>query len=153
MQTRLRTARLGSVFEPWESDLIDASRHAILGTIAVDGAPHLVPVCYALVGGVFAIAIDEKPKSGGRLARLRNIERDPRASLLVERYDDDWEQLAWLRIECSASVVARGSERPEAVTALRARYPQYREMRLEASALILLEPLRAVSWRWSATRR
>jgi PPOX class probable F420-dependent enzyme len=144
---------LSAVFEPWESELIDASRYGILGTVGVDGAPHLVPVCYAFVDGVFAIAIDEKPKLGARLARLRNIEREPRATLLIERYDDDWAQLAWLRVDCSASVVERGLERPDVLAALRARYAQYREMRLEGSALILLEPLRAVSWRWSATRR
>jgi len=119
-----------------------------LGTIASDGRPRLVPACYAVAGPAVVIAVDEKPKRGGRLARLRDIARDPRVTLLVDRYEDDWTRLAWVRIEGRASVLERGDEHPAALEALRARYPQYREMRLEALPLITVTPERVVGWRW-----
>ncbi len=134
--------------EAWQARLLEDERSATLGTIARDGRPQLVPVCHALVGGNVAIAIDEKPKRGGALARVRNIERDPRATLLVDRYEERWERLAWVRLECDASVLARGDAWPEALDALRRRYPRYRAMALEGTPLIRLRPTRIVGWRW-----
>lgn len=137
------------MFEPWQLALIDALRVARLATISADGRPHLVPVCYALVGGQFAIAIDEKPKRGGRLTRLRNIDRDPRVTLLFDRYEDDWTRLAWVRVDARASTHATGSLWPEALPALRARYPQYAAMALESLPLIAITPERVTGWRWT----
>ncbi len=147
---RVRQAR--SVFERWQLELLDACRVARLGTIAPDGRPRLLPVCYALAGEAVVMAVDEKPKRGGRLARLRDIERDARVSLLVDRYDDDWTRLAWVRVEGTATVMARGSEHPAALDVLRGRYTQYRDMRLEELPLIALVPKRVVGWRWAEQR-
>ena len=96
--------------EAWQAQLLAEERAGVLGTIARSGLPQLVPVCFALVEGDIAIAIDEKPKRGGTLARVRNIERDPRATLLVDHYEERWERLAWLRLEGDASVLERGAE-------------------------------------------
>ncbi|HEY4668183.1 MAG TPA: pyridoxamine 5'-phosphate oxidase family protein, partial [Tepidiformaceae bacterium] len=76
------------MFEPWQRELFETSRVGRLATIARDGSPHVVPVCYAMVGDQFVIAVDEKPKRSTRLARLANIERDHRVSLLVDHYED-----------------------------------------------------------------
>ena len=136
------------MLEPWQVELVEEERVATLGTIAADGRPHLVPACFALVGEEIVIAMDEKPKRPGEMARFRNIARDARVSLLVHRYDDDWARLAWVRLEGSAAVIARGEERPAALAALRARYPRYRAMALEALPLIAIAVDRVVSWRW-----
>ena len=136
-------------FLPWQLELLAASAVARLGTISASGAPHLVPVCFALVEGRFAIAIDEKPKRGSELARVRNIRRDARATLLIDRYSDDWEALAWVRIDGEARVQERGSGWPQALAALRQKYPQYQPMNLEARALIEITPFHIASWRWS----
>ena len=132
----------------WEAELIDQQPVARLGTNGPRGWPHLVPVCYALLNGAFYIPIDEKPKAGGTLARVANLTRDGKATLLVDRYDDAWEQLAWVRIECSATVLERGDSQPEALLALRHRYHQYQRMALEERELIVLTPERIVSWHW-----
>lgn len=137
------------MFEDWQVALIAELRVARLGTVGVRGQPHLVPVCYAWVEGRFAIAVDEKPKRSGRLARMRNIERDPRVTLLFDRYDDDWSKLAWVRVEGAAEVRSTGSEWPEALEALRARYPQYAGMSLESLPLIAITPERVTGWRWA----
>lgn len=135
--------------EPWAQDLIRESRVAILGTIDAQGRPHLVPVCFAEVDGQYVIAVDEKPKRPGTLARVRNINRDPRCTLLFQRYDDDWTRLAWVRIEGQSSIVTRGADAPEALASLRDRYPQYQLMDLEPRELIVVTPARTVSWRWA----
>ena len=70
------------VFEAWQREFIHELRVARLATVAPSGYPALVPVCYAFVDDRIFIAIDEKPKSTSDLARLRNIVRNPRVSLL-----------------------------------------------------------------------
>jgi PPOX class probable F420-dependent enzyme len=145
----VRTWHAGAVFSAWELALLEELQVGRLGTIAPDGRPHLVPVCYALLGEAIVIAIDEKPKSGARLARIRNIERDARVTFLADRYSDEWEALAWVRIDGHATIAPQGSAQPEALEALRRRYPRYRTMALEALPLITIEAERVVSWRWT----
>ena len=137
------------MFEPWQRDLLTQSKVGHFGTLTPEGAPHLVPVCYALLeNDTLVIAIDEKPKRPGRLARLQNIDRDPRVSLLVDVYDDaDWSRLAWLRVDGEAIVIERAGERPDALTAFRERYDQYRSMALEERPLIVIQPARITGWR------
>jgi PPOX class probable F420-dependent enzyme len=139
------------VFERWQETLLASARVARLGTIAQSGEPHLVPVCFAQVDGDFAIAIDEKPKRQDRpLARTRNIERDPRVTLLVDYYEDaDWSKLAWIRINGEASILPRGEAWPAALSELRGRYEQYDGMRLEELPLIRIHPSRVTGWRWT----
>ncbi|HKS92154.1 MAG TPA: TIGR03668 family PPOX class F420-dependent oxidoreductase [Tepidiformaceae bacterium] len=137
------------LLEPWQLDLVDSCRSATLATIDRTGTPSLVPVCYAYVEGRFVIAIDEKPKSGRPLARVRNIDADPRVTLLIDHYDDDWTRLAWLRIEGTAVAIGAAAW-PGAVAALRSRYHQYEQMAIERLPLIVITPGRAVAWRWRA---
>ena len=90
---------------------------ARLATARPDGQPHVVPVVFALVGDTIYTAVDAKPKSTLRLQRLVNLQSDPRCALLVDRYDDDWSQLWWVRADGVASVLDRdpadrGSGRP-----------------------------------------
>lgn len=132
-------------------ELITASRIARLSTIAADGRPHLAPVCFAYLEGQFYVAIDEKPKRGIDLARVRNIRRDPRVTLLFDIYDEDWSQLAWVRIDGSAEVLDRGDSTPLALAVLRERYAQYALMALEERPLIRITPQRVVSWRASGS--
>ena len=142
------------VFTVWQRELIEESRVAHFGTISRDGRPHLVPVCYALSGGRFWVPIDAKPKTGAALTRVRNIGREPRAALLIDRYDEEWARLAWVRIDCRARVLARGESSADPLAALRARYRQYESMDLEERPLIELSPERVTGWRWdrSSTR-
>ncbi|MFC7529656.1 TIGR03668 family PPOX class F420-dependent oxidoreductase [Actinoplanes sp. GCM10030250] len=96
-----------------------AARVARLATVTPDGAPHLVPIVFALVGDVISTAVDGKPKRHRQLQRLANIAHEPRVSVLVDHYDEDWSALWWVRADGIATV----SDEPEAT--LVARYPQY----------------------------
>ncbi len=102
--------------------LLDTWPVARLATIAQDGRPHLVPIVFARVGGALWSPIDGKPKSTGNLARVRNIEREPRVAVLLDHYDADWRQLWWIRIDGRA--VQSGAD-ADAESALRAKYANY----------------------------
>jgi len=123
-------------------------RVAHLATGGADGAPHAVPVCFALDGANVYIAVDEKPKRGDPrgLRRLRNIAANPRAALVADRYDDDWSRLGYVLLRGRAEVIDGGDEHAAALRLLRERYAPYRYMALESLPVIALRIERAVSW-------
>jgi PPOX class probable F420-dependent enzyme len=122
------------------------ARVAALGTIGPEGAPHLVPVVFAMDGERIHLAVDSKPKHGGELARVANLRRDPRCALLVHGYDEDWTRLWWARADGRATVIddAAGLERTFAL--LCDRYPQYSgESRVIGPAMVV-EVTRWFGW-------
>ncbi len=124
------------------------ARVARLATVAEDGSPRLVPITFALVGGIGSAdvifsAVDHKPKSTMALARLQRIEREPRVSLLVDDYAEDWTNLWWVRVDAFAEVVTAGTEWETGIAFLQRRYEQYR--RNPPSQAVL----RMVVGRWS----
>ncbi len=116
---------------------------AHLATVTSDGAPHLVPVVFAVDRDVIFTAVDAKPKTTQRLRRLANIEHNPAVSLLVDHYAEDWAQLWWVRVDGTATVAADGDALRTGYRLLRAKYPQYQSVPLNG-------PVIAVSaTRWS----
>lgn len=103
-----------------------AARVARLATVSADGQPHLVPVVFAVEGDTVLMAVDEKPKRHRGLKRLRNIDDNPAVSLLVDHYDDDWEQLWWVRADGRATVTDAPPVLARVRDALGARYRQER---------------------------
>jgi hypothetical protein len=90
--------------------------HAILCTLHPDRGVDAVPVAYAIDDdGYVGIPVDlVKPKASLRLQRERNLEADPRATLLVEHWDrDDWSMLWWVRAD-ALSAISRSAIRPGA---------------------------------------
>jgi PPOX class probable F420-dependent enzyme len=146
--------------------LLAGGRRAVLTTLdARDRRPRSVPICFA-VGWEFGdpiiySALDEKPKASsnlGRLTRVRNLETDPRATILVDRWDEDWSRLAFVELECRGSLLEPagggadrgnddGAEHRRAISLLRAKYPQYAEQRIEDRPVLRFSVIRAVSWR------
>jgi PPOX class probable F420-dependent enzyme len=108
-------------------------------------APRMVPVTFAVVGESVVHAVDHKPKATRGLARLADLARDPRASVLVDHYDDaDWSALWWVRVDGVARVVDAAEATAE-LDALVAKYPQYAERRPEGP-VIVLDVERIVEW-------
>ena len=104
-----------------------SSAVARLATVRPDGAPHLVPVVFALAEGTVYSAVDAKPKRTSRLQRLANVRVEPRCALLVDHYEDDWSRLWWVRADGTAAVVDEPPSGHPGLSALAARHPQYRE--------------------------
>jgi PPOX class probable F420-dependent enzyme len=112
-----------------------AARVARLATVRPDGAPHLIPVVFALEGDTAWLVVDEKPKRHRRLQRLANIRAEPRVSLLVDEYDEDWTNLWWVRADGIARIVDEGIEFERAARLLLRKYPQERPQPPEGPAL------------------
>jgi PPOX class probable F420-dependent enzyme len=123
-------------------------------TLAADGRPRPLPIAYAFVDEasrlVLYSAIDEKPKSVSdphALARVRDIGARPRVAVLVDRWDEDWTRLAWLRCIGSATVMPPSApDHPDLIAALRAKYPPYAGHRLEVRPLIRVRIQHVTSW-------
>ena len=118
-----------------------------LATADAKGAPHLVPVCYAIDGMTAYITVDEKPKRTDiPLKRLRNIQQNPAVALTVDRWDEDWSRLAWVMLRGNAIILDAGEEHDAAQALLRERYPQYRSMDIAPLPVIAIRIARALGW-------
>jgi PPOX class probable F420-dependent enzyme len=119
---------------------------AMLATVGSDSAPHLVPVVFAVHGDVVYTAIDAKRKTTLRLRRLINIEGNPRVSMLVDHYDNDWTQLWWVRADGVATVHYSGEEMAVGYALLRAKYTQYQRIALDGP-VVTVDVQKWSSWR------
>lgn len=137
---------------PPERALLAEARRATLATIAQDGRPRLFSICFVVVDDHVWSPLDEKPKAVDDprdLARVRDIVRDPRVTLLIDRWSEDWSELAWVRLDGTATLVE--PPLPDGVVkALLARYPQYASHDLPTRPALRIELQRVVSWRADA---
>jgi PPOX class probable F420-dependent enzyme len=128
---------------------LNDQRVAHLATADASGAPHVVPVCFAVAGTNAYITVDEKPKRrlGNALKRLRNIAENPSVALVADYYDDrDWSLLGWVMLRGRAEILTTGPEHDEAQQRLRERYQQMQEMTLDGHPVIAIRIDRAVDW-------
>lgn len=139
---------------------VAGARSATLATIAPDGRPRLVPICFVLLltragdssGAAPSIVspLDEKPKTAGdphRLARVHDLVARPEATLLIDRWSEEWDRLGWVRLEVRGVLVEPGGEgHAAAVEALREKYPQYGAHDLEHRPMLRFVIDRVVSW-------
>lgn len=126
-------------------------RLAHLATADAGGAPHVVPICFAVAGDRLYAAIDEKPKRSedtSRLRRLRNIAENPRIAIVADVYDDaDWSRLGFVLLRATARILEPGpEEHTEAIALLRAKYRQYRSMALDERPLIAADVTAVTTW-------
>jgi PPOX class probable F420-dependent enzyme len=120
---------------------------AILATAASNGQPHVVPVVFAVSHDLLYTAVDAKRKSTHRLRRLANIAENPRVSVLVEHYSDDWSQLWWVRADGVAALHDSGDQMAIGYSLLRSKYPQYDRVALDGPVLSIT----ITQWRsWQA---
>ena len=120
---------------------------ARLGIADDEGNPRVLPVTYVVIDQTIVTAIDHKRKSvpPERLARVRWLKARPRAALTVDHYDDDWSRLQWVQAIGVVTIIDAADAR-EAVAALTARYPAYRE-RPPSGPVLSLAPDRILWWR------
>jgi PPOX class probable F420-dependent enzyme len=123
---------------------------AMLATVGSDGAPHVVPVVFAVHDDgeqtTVYTAVDAKRKSTQRLRRLANIEGNPRVSMLVDHYDEDWTQLWWVRADGLAEIHERGEQMATGYALLRRKYVQYQRLALDGP-VVTVAVQRWSSWR------
>ena len=98
-----------------------------------------MPIVYVLDGDVVYSIVDAKPKGSRDLLRLANIRANPKVSLLVDHYDEKWDQLWWIRVDGTARVVEDGTDRRRAVELLMGKYPQYEDWVARFGAAVVID--------------
>ncbi len=151
-----------SILDEGPRRFLASARTATLATISPSGRPRLVPICFVLrvdePGAQVRLysPLDEKPKTGDDphdLARVRDLLARPEATLLIDRWSEDWTDLAWLRLDARGELLEpEPSElrdravRVLVIDALRAKYPQYETHSLEERPILRFTIGRAVAW-------
>jgi PPOX class probable F420-dependent enzyme len=130
--------------------LLEDSRVARLGLVDDEQRPRVLPVTFALLDERLVSAIDHKRKDvpTERLARVRWLRSRPAAALTVDRYDDDWERLAWVQALGDVEIIDAAAA-PDAIAALVERYAPYRT-RPPAGPVLAMTPSRLLWWQASA---
>jgi PPOX class probable F420-dependent enzyme len=121
--------------------------HGILCTVHAERGVDAVPVVYVVdEDGYVGVPVDRvKPKSSPRLQRERNLEADPRATLLVEHWDrGDWSRLWWVRAELRWEGDADASRAAVLAAGLAERYAQYRDQPFHR--VLVLRIVGVVGW-------
>ena len=127
---------------------VTSARVGRLATATPEGLPHVIPVCFELLGDSIYIGLDGKPKIVDvlKLRRVRNIVSNPQAAFIVDRYSDNWSRLGYVLIGAEANLVSDCHERASAIESLRLKYDQYRTLLSDEAPVIRLRPTRVTSW-------
>jgi PPOX class probable F420-dependent enzyme len=129
----------------WAAELLDSARVGRLGLLDQEGAPRVLPVTFAVAEGRIWSAVDAKPKRSGEPARVRFLRRDARAALTVDRYSDEWTELAWVQVLGRVEII-QVADGPGGMEALSAKYEPYRA-EMPPGPLLALRPGRSLCWR------
>lgn len=120
---------------------LEQARVGHLATVDGQGRPSVMPICFQVHKNQIYSVLDEKPKRADvrRLQRVRNIETNAYAAVVVDRWDEDWRWLAWVHMRGKAQTIEAGDTQRFAVNLLRAKYPQYRDMELDERPVIVVD--------------
>jgi len=149
----------GSNLSAEQRAFVAGARSATLATISPSGRPRLVPICFVVGDDApdgrprIYSPLDEKPKRSDEprdLARVQDLLVLPEATLLVDRWSEDWTRLGWVRLDCRGELLEpeprEREEHAAAVVALRTKYAQYADQRIEDRPVIRLTVDRVVAW-------
>ena len=117
----------------WARQQFAQAQVARLAAVSGDGSPHLVPMVFALDGARLIGAVDHKPKSTtdcGGWTTSPSTHSSACSSMIATT--PNWKQLSWARAEGSAQMYAAYD-----LTALIARYPQYREQPPDGPVIVI----------------
>lgn len=144
-----RTAK--HLADPRVIQFLSLARVGRLATADGLGEPHNIPICFWFDGpSRFYFIIDEKPKrlGGTGLKRMRNIAANSKVALVVDSYEEDWSNLAYVLVHGEAQVVDDPDEYMLALRHLRDKYQQYRDMTLAPgrNPLVRIDASRVHAW-------
>ena len=129
-----------------QRELLDAERVVVVATQGPRGWPHVMPLWYVVRDGEIWVWTYAKSQ------KVRNLERDPRATLLVET-GTEYQELRGIQIEAKADLV-RDTERVfEFAKELTIRYAEGIEtIEGDAAAALQAQAPKRVAIRFEAVR-
>lgn len=108
-----------------------------------------MPIVFVYEHPFIYTPIDAKRKSVDDwhdLRRIRNVETNGRASVLVDFYHENWSKCAWVRIDGVADMLTKGDDHRRALNLLAARYRQYEGMPLRDAPVIRIRAEHVSQW-------
>ncbi|HZB65477.1 MAG TPA: pyridoxamine 5'-phosphate oxidase family protein, partial [Nitrososphaeraceae archaeon] len=119
--------------------------------------PYLVPVVFVFNGYNIFIPIDDKPKKTGnsnQLKRVKNIQKNPNISFLIDTYDDDdWNNLSYLMIQGKARIVVNRLKDIDTIktahSLLSEKYLQYKNLVGMGDSCIVIDIQKVIKWKYS----
>ena len=142
-------------------DLLHSSKIARLATVdPANNQPYVVPVVFAFNGNNIFIPIDDKTKrvNSNQLKRVKNIQKNPNISFLIDIYDDkDWNNLSYLMIQGKARIANMVNDIDiieKAHFLLSNKYLQYRNMIVElGDKCIVIDIKKTIIWKYSNKKK
>ena len=130
-------------------ELLESARVGHLATADQYARPHVVPIVFVYEPPFVFTPIDAKPKSvedWHDLRRIKNVETNGRASVLVDVYHENWSKTAWVRIDGVADILTEGDEHRRALSLLAGKYKQYEGMPLRNAPVIRVRIEHVSQW-------
>lgn len=142
------------ILSPEQLEYLRRGRVARLGTTSGDGSISMVPIVYAVFENRIYSAVDQKRKRNTEPKRITNIRKTSKATILVDNYSENWDELSFLLIRCRAKVIGPGEDQAEKMLAriiLKEKYRQYSNggyfpENLDEAIFVRLEPESAFFW-------
>ena len=138
------------------SEPLNNSKIARLATVDPDNnQPYLVPVVFVFNGHNIFIPIDNKPKTvnSNQLKRVKNIQKNPNISFLLDTYDDkDWNNLSYLMIQGKARIVNMLQDIETIKKThflLSEKYSQYKKKVGIGDSCIVIDIQKVIRWKYS----
>ena len=126
-------------------ELIDSERIVVVSSIGPRGWPHSMPLWYVPRGGEIWIYTYAKSQ------KVKNLERDPRATLLVET-GHEYAELRGVEIEAEAEVHRDHDTVFELAMDLTARYAAGAQVGADAAEALRTQARKRVAIRFEARR-
>jgi PPOX class probable F420-dependent enzyme len=139
-------------------ETLNSSKIARLATVDPENnQPYLVPVVFVFNGYNIFIPIDDKPKKTGnsnQLKRVKNIQKNPNISFLIDTYDDeDWNNLSYLMIQGKARIVVNRLKDIDTIKTahylLSEKYLQYKNLVGMGDSCIVIDIQKVIKWKYS----
>ena len=130
--------------------LIKGAKVARLATVDQKSHPYVVPVVFVFHENSFFIPLDEKVKTVNprKLKRVKNIEKNPNVTLLIDKYQNNWKNLFFLMIHGKATITdSKNSKSMDKIHKLLiSKYPQYKKIGI-GNSCITINPTKVIFWK------
>jgi PPOX class probable F420-dependent enzyme len=126
---------------------LDGERVVICATNGRDGFPHLMPLWFVVRDG------ELWAWTYGKSQKVRNLERDSRATVQVEAGDGDYSQLRGVMLKCDVELVRETPEVQAVGREIFRRYTGMDELSDEVSEMVVAQAPKRVGLRFVERER